>query len=132
MTQRRDGDGASPAGLERAVRERCLTLPSVTERLSHGAPTFFIRDKSSFAALRMDGHHDLVFPHLLCAAPPGAQARLVAERPSVFFVPAYVGGRGWIGARLDRDLGADEAGDLCEDGYRCVAPRRLLVELDGA
>jgi hypothetical protein len=130
VTGRRDDQ--SPAGVERTIRERCLTLPSVTERLSHGAPTFFIREKSSFAAIRMEGHHDLDFPHLLCAAPPGVQARLVDARPEVFFVPAYVGGRGWIGARLDRDLSAREAGDLCEDGYRCVAPRRLLAELDGA
>src|SRR4029078_13655339 len=38
------------------VRELCLALPEVNERLSHGAPTFFIRDKKTFATV-WDKHH---------------------------------------------------------------------------
>jgi hypothetical protein len=117
--------------LESSIRARCLSLPSVSERLSHGAPTFFVRDRASFASLLVDGHHDLDFPHLVCAAPAGVQAELVGGRPEAFFVPPYVGGRGWIGIRLDQRLSTGELGDLCEDAYRTVAPRRLLLELDG-
>jgi hypothetical protein len=112
------------------IRSTCLDLPNVTERLSHGAPTYFIRAKKSFASVMMDGHHDLEFAHLVCAAVLGVQPSLVAGRPDVFFIPAYVGTRGWIGVRLDRDLVDDELVELCEDGYRTVAPITLLRQLE--
>ncbi len=124
------GPMASTASMASALRARCSSLPAVTERLSHGAPTFFIRGRSSFVTLLLDGHHDLDFPHLICAAPAGVQASLVGADPERYFVPPYVGGRGWIGIRLDRGLPIDEVLDRCEDAYRTVAPRRLLDELD--
>ena len=86
--------------LER-LRAICLAFPEVTERLSHGAPTWFVRDKKVFATLWMHGHHQDDFPHLVCAAPPGVQQELVEAEPERFFRPPYVGGRGWIGVRLD-------------------------------
>src|SRR6516165_1369470 len=80
------------------LRAICLPLPEVTERPSHGAPTFFVRDKKSFVTLWASGHHDDDFPHLWCAGLPGAQAELVASAPDRFFRPPYVGGRGWMGS----------------------------------
>ena len=120
------------AGVDAAVRRACLALPEVSERLSHGAPTFFIRGRTSFVSLLMAGHHDLEFPHLACAAPAGVQRELVETRATAFFVPAYVGGRGWIGVRLDRDVSPAELADLCEGAYRTVAPRTLVRRLDEA
>jgi hypothetical protein len=122
--------GVLAATLDR-VREVCLGLPEVEERLSHGAPTFFVRGRFSFVALRPEGHHDNDFPHLWCAAPEGAQAYLVAERPDQFFRPPYVGHRGWLGVRLDRGVPADELADLCEDAYRVVAPATLVRRISG-
>lgn len=129
-------------GLTARVREICLRLPEATERLSHGSPAFYVRDKKQFVMLWPDGHHDHGFPHLWCAAPPGAQASLTAADPGRFFRPPYVGGRGWIGVRLDGAgvdwAGVDGAGvdwaeiaELCEDAYRTVAPARLIARLDG-
>ncbi len=112
------------ADLAGRVSTICLALPEVTERLSHGAPTWFVRGKS-FVTLWARGHHDLDFPHLWCAAPAGAQHELVAAEPGRFFRPPYVGGRGWIGVRLDRDLDWDEISELCRDAYRAIAPARL-------
>ena len=77
-----------------------------------------------------DGHHDHSFPHLWCAAPPGAQEELVSSEPRQFFRPPYVGGRGWIGVRLDEDLDWVEIAAICEEAYRTIAPRRLVAELD--
>jgi hypothetical protein len=88
-----------------AVREICLGLPETSERLSHGAPTFFIREKRSFATV-WDNHHGDGRFALICAAPDGLQAALVEGDPERFYVPPYVGHRGWIGVRLDRDLTA--------------------------
>ncbi len=80
--------GASPA-LD-ALRERCLALPEVTERLSHGAPTFFVRDKKTFVSFH-DGHHGDDVVSVWCAASPGVQAELVGAEPDRFFRPPYVG-----------------------------------------
>jgi hypothetical protein len=113
------------------LRAICLALPEVTERPSHGAPTWFVRDKSAFVTLWRDGHHDHDFPHLWCAAAPGEQAALTGSDPELFFRPPYVGGRGWIGVRLDLPgTSWQEIAELCEDAYRVVAPTRLVAELD--
>ncbi len=115
---------AKAAVLER-LRAVCLALPEVTERPSHGAPTFFVRGKRSFLMVLDDHHGDGRFA-IWCAAPPGAQALLVGADPERFFVPPYVGHRGWLGFRLDRALDADELAGLVEDAYAMVAPPALV------
>lgn len=112
------------------LREICSALPEVTERPSHGAPTWFVRDQKAFVTLWQYGHHDHDFPHLWCAAPPGGQVELVATDPDRFFRPPYVGGRGWLGVRLDGKVDWDEIAELCVDAYRAVAPARLAAALD--
>jgi predicted DNA-binding protein (MmcQ/YjbR family) len=52
--------------------------------------------------------------------------------PERFFVPPYVGHRGWLGVYLDVPVGWGEIATLVENAYRAVAPRRLLVELETA
>jgi hypothetical protein len=110
------------------LREICLSLPEATERPSHGEPTWFVRGKRTFATYA-DHHHDdrLAF---WCAAPEGAQEILVASDPERFFIPPYVGHRGWIGVRLDGPVDWGEVADLVLAAYRTVAPRRLVAELD--
>jgi len=112
------------------IRAICSRFPEVTERPSHGAPTWFIHDKRSFVMLWADGHHDNHFPHLWCAAPPGVQQELMAASPRVYFRPPYVGHRGWVGMRLDRGADWAEVAEVCEEAYRAVAPKRLLAALD--
>lgn len=118
------------AGLAEQMRALCLALPEVTERPSHGAPTWFVRGKNAFVTLWATGHHANEFPHLWCAAAPGAQQELIAAEPAKFFRPPYVGGRGWIGVRLDGDLDWTEIAELCQDAYRAIAPARLAAQLD--
>lgn len=108
-----------------AVREICLGLPETSERPSHGAPAFFIRDKRSFATV-WDNHHGDGRFALICAAPAGMQAALVEADPDRFYVPPYVGHRGWIGVRLDRGIDRDEVAGIVEDAYAEVAPPRLV------
>jgi hypothetical protein len=112
------------------LREICLALPEVTMRPSHGAPTWFVRDKKPFLTLWAAGHHDNNFPHLWCAGLPGAQQALTGSSPGRFFRPPYVGHRGWIGVRLDGDVDWTELAELCADAYRAVAPARLTALLD--
>jgi hypothetical protein len=120
-----------PTDLAERLRVICLALPEVTERPSHGAPTWFVQGKSSFATLWADGHHDNHFPHLWCAAPPGVQAELTAAEPGRIFRPPYVGGRGWLGVRLDGGVDWAEVAELCQDAYRTVALARLAALLEG-
>jgi hypothetical protein len=109
------------------VRGLCLALPEVTEKLSHGAPAFFVGKQ--FLMLWPDGHHDNDFPHLWCAAPAGVQEALVGSSDRCFR-PPYVGHRGWVGVRLDGEVDWDEVTEIVEDAYRTVAPRRLVAAMD--
>ena len=76
-------------------------------------------------------HHDDRLA-LWCAAPPGAQQAMVATAPLRFFVPPYVGYRGWLGVWLDVPVDWLELGDIVMAAYRAVAPPRLLAALDAA
>jgi hypothetical protein len=107
------------------VRAHCLSLPETTERLSHGQPTFFVRDKKTFV-MYLDNHHDDGRLALWCAAPEGMQQALVDGEPERYFVPPYVGHRGWVGVRLDRDLDWNAIAGAIEDAYLTVAPPKLV------
>jgi hypothetical protein len=111
-----------------SLRKLCLALPETTERLSHGEPTWFVRDRKSFV-MYANRHHDdrLGF---WCAAPQGVQAELVCSEPERFFRPPYVGHRGWLGVYLDVPVDWDEVAEIVQDAYRVVAPKRLVARLD--
>ena len=111
------------------IRRICLALPETNERISHGSPCFFIRDKKSFLYFH-DGHHDNDRVHIWCPAPPGAQEQMVEAEPERFFRPPYVGGRGWLGVHLDVDPDWDEVAGIVDEAYRCVAPKTLVAQLD--
>jgi hypothetical protein len=111
------------------IRKLCLALPETTERPSHGAPTWFVRDKKTFVTFHDDHHGDGRLA-IWCAAPPGVQELLVDEEPARFFRPAYVGHRGWLGVRLDVEVDWDEMAGIVEDAYRMVAPKQLIAKLE--
>jgi hypothetical protein len=121
---------SSPDVFVELVRRAISHLPEVEERLSHGAPSYFVRGKKCFASVWPEGHHDDEDPHLLCAAAEGVQHELIAEDPDRFFRPPYVGHRGWIGLRLNRSVTDGEVKELCEDAYRLIAPASLVRQLD--
>jgi hypothetical protein len=113
------------------LRTLCLALPAVSERPSHGAPSFFIRDKTCFLMLLDDHHGDGRFA-IWCAAPAGDQQLLVGADEQKFFVPPYVGHRGWLGVRLNDGVDWDELAGIVEDAYCAVAPRKLVDEVQRA
>ena len=116
---------SAPSPLAR-VRRICLSLPETTERPSHGAPSFFIRDRIGFVNY-MDDHHDDGRLALWCACPPGMREGLLKAEPEQYFVPPYVGFPGWIGVRLDRSPDWDAVERVIRDAYVAVAPRRLVA-----
>jgi hypothetical protein len=107
------------------IREICLGLPEVSERLSHGAPTFFIRGKRPFLMVLTNHHGDGRFA-VWCAAEAGVQEMLVEADPERFFRPPYVGHRGWLGVSLDQGVEWDELAGIAEDAYAEIAPPKLL------
>jgi hypothetical protein len=116
--------GSATAEALARVRATCLALPETSERPTHGAQGFFIRGSRCFAMF-MDDHHGDGRIALWCAAPDGMQAALVESAPEQYFVPPYVGHRGWLGVRLDRGLDWDDVAGALEDAWLERAPKRL-------
>lgn len=106
------------------LRAICLALPEATEKTTWEIPTFRVRDKI-FAMAHDTGT-------VWCKAPRGVQAILVAAAPERFFVPRYVGHKGWIGFRLDRGSDWDEVAALVRRSYRMTAPKRLAAQVGEA
>jgi hypothetical protein len=92
------------------------------EKEAWGDPTFRVRDRIFAAAKRGDGPVSV-----WCKAPPGAQAVLVGADPGRFFVPPYVGHKGWVGMRLDDGPAWGEVALLVGRSYRLVAPKGLAA-----
>src|ERR1700722_11747400 len=81
------------------VRAICLGFPAAEEKLSHGAPSFHVRGKMFLTFV--DDHHGDGRLAVWCKATPEEQRRLVAGNPARFFVPPYVGVKGWVGVNVD-------------------------------
>lgn len=106
------------------VRQLCLNLPTVAEKISHGAPYFYLTGKAGIVMFA-DNHHNDGRRAVWCKAAPDAQATLVDAYPDRYFIPPYVGVKGWVGIRLDRlvDWGALAA--LLEDAWTSIASKKL-------
>jgi hypothetical protein len=106
------------------VREVALGFPAAEEKLSHGAPSFHVRGKMYL--MFVDDHHGDGRLAVWCKSTPEEQRRLVASNPARFFVPPYVGVKGWVGVKVD---GAEadwiELSILVEYGWSSVAPARV-------
>ncbi|HTB50664.1 MAG TPA: MmcQ/YjbR family DNA-binding protein [Solirubrobacteraceae bacterium] len=111
------------------VRQLCLALPEVVERPSNGAPSFFVAKRRMFLSFH-DDHHGDGRLGIWCAAPQGAQEMLVSAAPDSYYVPAYVGYLGWIGLRLDREVGWEEVAGVIEDAWSTRAPRALMAKAE--
>ncbi len=112
------------------LRTICFALPEVSERISHGAPSFFIRDKKVLCNFHPHDIHGEHAMSIWAPAPLGVQEQLVEDEPGRFYRPPYVGVRGWIGVRLDRDVDWSEIDGIVREAYRLVAPKTLVEQLD--
>lgn len=123
-----DEHGGPPAGegqIERA-RRICLALPESWEQVAWGEPTWRVR-KRMFAMFANNHHRDGRIA-LWCNAPLGMQEHLVRSAPDRYFVPPYVGAKGWIGIVLDR-TGDEELREQVVQSYCMVAPRALQARV---
>jgi len=107
------------------LRAICLALPEAEEKEAWGYPTFRVRDKIFAMEKRGDGSITV-----WCKAPPGSQMVLVGADPERFFVPPYVGHKGWVGIRLDTNPDWDEVAAIVRRSYKLIAPKRLAATLE--
>ena len=136
MPSRRES-GVAQTRETRTRRERlaaiCGSLPeatAVTLGLRREHRSFQVR-KKIFGYYLFDHHRDGRIA-LWCKAGPGEQGRLVEQDPRRFFVPAYVGHRGWVGVRLDlRSVNWAEVQYLVTAAYRLTAPATLARRIGG-
>jgi len=116
----------SPERLEQ-VRRICLALPEAHEKEAWGDPTWRVKDK---IFVMQKGNYKGGRPSLWMKAQEGLQSVLVEAGPDRFFIPPYVGHKGWIGLWMDtQTVDWDEFAGLAADSYRLTAPKKLAALL---
>ncbi|MCB1645303.1 MAG: MmcQ/YjbR family DNA-binding protein [Pseudomonadales bacterium] len=111
-----------PALLE-VIRHICLSFPDAEEVPSRGSPDFRIHNKT-FATFVVNHHGDQRVA-LWIPASPETQQVYVNSAPDIFFVPPYVGTRGWYGVELNKGLRWHRVAELLCDAYMSIAPAGL-------
>lgn len=110
-----------------AVHEICLSLPEAEERSGKRMPDYLVRGKV-FVLLAVN-HHGDGRTALWLPAPPGARQLHVDMAPEHYFVPPYVGPRGWLGVHLDRGNEWISIEARIREAYTHVAPAALAARL---
>lgn len=108
------------------LRKLCLALPEAEERETWDIPTYRIRGKIFALESAIDGR-----AAVWCKAQPGSQEVLVGADPQRFFLPPYLGHKGWVGMWLDRAVNWAEVAELVRRSYCLIAPKKLVAKLDG-
>ncbi|HEV2446167.1 MAG TPA: MmcQ/YjbR family DNA-binding protein [Candidatus Sulfopaludibacter sp.] len=106
----------------------CLALPEATRQIMGRHAGFYVR-KKTFAYF-LDDHHGDGIVGINCKVLPGDNTALIAADPRRFYMPAYIGSKGWVGLRLDTGkIDWEEVQELLTHSYRLVAPKRLAASV---
>ena len=109
-----------------ALTKLALALPEAKREL-HGSHASFLVRKKTFAYFLNDHHGDGIVA-VTCKVLPGENAALAASQPRRYYLPAYIGPRGWVALRLDLGkIDWDEVRELLLGSYLLTAPKRLAA-----
>lgn len=124
ITKRDTGKGRKgrAAQLDR-VRRLCATLPSVSEKISHGTPTFFVEKDKGVFAMFADNHHQDGHLGLWVPVKEGLQSLLIEDAPATYYKPPYVGSSGWVGIELAQ-IRDDALQEHLREAWQIVARSR--------
>jgi predicted DNA-binding protein (MmcQ/YjbR family) len=112
-----------PNGPIRRLREICLALPGAIEKEAWGECTFRVGRGKMFAMTDND-HHQSGHYAVWCLASPMVQEILVKDDPKHFFVPPYLGHKGWVGVRLDvGGVNWEQLAGILQDGYKLASAK---------
>jgi len=107
------------------LRKICLALPETTREDKESHAAFLVR-KKTFAYYLNDHHGDNIIS-VCCKVLPEENQFLVQSAPERFYLPAYIGSRGWIALRMDlATLNWAEVKELIRGSYIHTAPKRLI------
>jgi predicted DNA-binding protein (MmcQ/YjbR family) len=103
----------------------CLSLPEVQQRDRNDHADFRVREK--VFAYFLNNHHGDNIVSVCCKSALGENVDRASREPERFYLPAYIGPRGWFGLRLDGEaIDWAEVRNLVEMSYGLVAPKRVL------
>lgn len=109
------------------LREIALALLKTAEKLSHGAPMFYIEKGKAFAYFSHNHHGNGETAVLVKTSGVEEQAMLIEHDPDLYYKPPYMGPSGWVAIRVGADdTDWDHVGDRVAISWELVAPRRLL------
>ena len=109
----------------------CLALPEVTRQILGSHASFSVRKK--IFVYYMDNHHGDGIVSVSCKVFPGDNTALVAAQPKRFYLPAYIGPRGWVALRLDLgEIDWGEVAELVSGSYILSAPRKLAAIVESS
>ncbi len=125
------GMSVDPSKLLERLERIAAALPESTCERGPQHATFIVAAKRKYAYF-LDDHHGDGIVAISTRAAPGENTALVASDPARFYLPAYLGSRGWIALRLDRGrVDWSEVAEILTDGYLLAAPKRLTRLVDG-
>jgi predicted DNA-binding protein (MmcQ/YjbR family) len=114
-----------PTMPRKRLRDICLRLPRAIEKETWGDPTYRVNDRIFAMEKHGDGRISV-----WCKSTFDTRDMLLLSAPHQFFIPPYVGSKGWIGMRLDNEPDWREVESIVEQSYRLIAPKKLSRQID--
>jgi hypothetical protein len=116
------------AALHARVAELALALPEASEKLSHGSASFQVAGKKMFAYFLHDHHGDGITSVCVKTSGLEEQAMLIEADPDIYYRPAYIGHKGWVGLRLDQgEPDWDQVAHRLALSWNLAAPKKLAA-----
>lgn len=121
--------GSTVGRLLTRLTQVCLALPEAARRVSGDHAAFLVRERTF--AYFLNSHHGDGIIAIACKVLPGDNKVLVTAQPDRFYLPAYIGSRGWVALRLDQgQVDWDEVKELVTGSYALTGPKRLVARLN--